>query len=403
MLKTTTAKLSPKRKQCNNDKPKQETTQIQEEPITQISATAIQLPEPIALNEHSLDCYEPASQQQLQECAEYLNKAQTLQYALETDLVACDAKWTLFVAAALSYRYDSVLKPFPPQFSAEQTGCKIDILMSVINDTPKLRVILQNLMEQNYTEINREVTDLLYWVLIEMREPALRLVEGEELYSLLTSIDEKALKFKPTHVFEVQALTGFHSEVAFRNRTLNLPLKLAFMGNKFDNYFNILQNGFTQYPENNKNYLELTTDLKKSLQHSPNCAAWGASQCGSIIACTAICEFALDAEMDSIIPDKQSKSCVNIQLRNLENIRVRYLIFYGKRFPRRHLPKRRFLSWIFHHKYSLSLISYMLFLLSIGFANSDSGESFKLYVCQKIDSILDFCRRAITRDPIQSA
>ncbi|XP_065369961.1 protein mono-ADP-ribosyltransferase Parp16 isoform X2 [Calliphora vicina] len=353
-------------------------------------------------NEQSLECYEPASQQQLEDCAAYLNKIQALQYALETDLLACDAKWTLFVSAALSYRYDLVLRPFPPQFADEQSGYNIDTLISVINDTPKLTVILQNLMEQNYTEFGREIIDLLYWVLIEKREPALRLVEGEELYSLLTSIDEKAMKIKPTHVFEVNALTGFHSQVAFRNRTSDLPLKMAFMGNKLDNYFSILQNGFIHYTEN-KNDLELTTDLQTSLQHSPNCAAWGASQCGSIIACTALCEFALDTNEDKIVGNKNDKTCVNIQLRNLQNIRVRYLIFYGKRFPRRLLPKRRFFSWIYHHKYSLSLLSYMLFLVSIGFANSGSGETFKLYFCTKIDYILDFCRRIIARERIQWA
>ncbi|KAM7343089.1 poly(ADP-ribose) polymerase 16 [Cochliomyia hominivorax] len=353
-----------------------------------------QIPVTANVNEQILEHYEQTSQQQL-------DKIQTLQYALGTDLLACDAKWTLFVAAALSYRYDFVLKPFPPQFSCEQYGYNIDSLIMVIHETPKLKVILQNLIEQNSNDLSSNVIDLLYWVLIELREPALRHVEGEELYTILTSIDDKCLKLKPTHAFEINALTGYHSNVAFRDRTSKFPLKLAFMGCKFDNIFSLLQNGFTQSSEV-KTALQLTTDLQTCLYHSPNCAAWGASQCGSIIACTAICEFALNTDTDQISENKRNKSCVDVIVNNPENIRIRYLLFYGQRFPRKSkYPKNRFWSWIINHKYSLSLFSYMIFLISIAVANSGNGETFRYYVSKKINLILDFWRRMITKESVQ--
>ena len=43
-------------------------------------------------------------------------KAVALRNMLENDLQAADVKWSLFVAACQSYRFDSCLKPFPPQF-----------------------------------------------------------------------------------------------------------------------------------------------------------------------------------------------------------------------------------------------------------------------------------------------
>lgn len=172
------------------------------------------------------------------------------------------------------------------------------------------------------------------------------------------------------------------------------------MGIKLDSLYSLLQNGYAQTWET-KNPITLTTDLKTSLYHSPNCAAWGASQCGSIIACTAICEFALDTDKDQIVENKNDKSCVDIQLHNLENIRIRYLLFYGRRFPRKLMPKRHLWSWIYKHKYSLSLLSYMFFLMSIGFVNSGSGENLKFYVSRKIDLLMDFWRRIIAREPIQ--
>jgi hypothetical protein len=43
-------------------------------------------------------------------------KVVTLRNILEGDGKGADVKWSLFVAACKSYRYDSCLKPFPPQF-----------------------------------------------------------------------------------------------------------------------------------------------------------------------------------------------------------------------------------------------------------------------------------------------
>jgi hypothetical protein len=39
-----------------------------------------------------------------------------LRKILERDPKGADLKWSLFVAACRSYRYDSCLKPFPPHF-----------------------------------------------------------------------------------------------------------------------------------------------------------------------------------------------------------------------------------------------------------------------------------------------
>lgn len=43
-------------------------------------------------------------------------KVQCLKHVLEKDLRAADLKWSLFVAACNTYRYDTCLKPFPPMY-----------------------------------------------------------------------------------------------------------------------------------------------------------------------------------------------------------------------------------------------------------------------------------------------
>lgn len=43
-------------------------------------------------------------------------KISLLRHLLEKDLKAADFKWSLFVAASNTYRYDTCLKPFPPMY-----------------------------------------------------------------------------------------------------------------------------------------------------------------------------------------------------------------------------------------------------------------------------------------------
>jgi len=43
-------------------------------------------------------------------------KITSLKHLLEKDSKAADLKWSLFVAASNTYRFDSCLKPFPPMY-----------------------------------------------------------------------------------------------------------------------------------------------------------------------------------------------------------------------------------------------------------------------------------------------
>lgn len=43
-----------------------------------------------------------------------------------------DLKWSLFCAACNSYRFDSVLKPFPPFFLSDSENKDIDRLVSIL-------------------------------------------------------------------------------------------------------------------------------------------------------------------------------------------------------------------------------------------------------------------------------
>lgn len=110
-----------------------------------------------------------------------VEKMKCLITVLADDLDACDFKWTLFVTAANSYKYDSLLKPFPSEYATNKV-LNINSLRETIAIIPRfshLLSILQNIVEHS-TQIEHGIDDkgvnLLYWCLILMKEPSLKSV-----------------------------------------------------------------------------------------------------------------------------------------------------------------------------------------------------------------------------------
>ncbi|XP_019895092.1 protein mono-ADP-ribosyltransferase Parp16 [Musca domestica] len=314
---------------------------------------------------------------QLNEPLDFLGKIQALRKILEKDMMACDAKWTLFVATAFSYRNTFKLKPFPPRFLNDTTGeHNIDALIMVINDTPKLNVVLHNIIGGQIDNMDPEVIELLYWLLIQQKEPGLRLVDLEEFNEGLKDVN---ILQKPTHIFEVIDSKGIS----------NSPTKLGFYGQTLDSYYSIIYNGFSEVP--NKEAIKLYADLGSYLSTTPYDAAWGASQCGSLISCIALCEFAGDYKVVAQGGDQVYKDVDPLK------IRMRYLLFYGSRYPVEDKTQPvGFKGWGLSRKYILSLTAYMILICSIAVVNSgDRGEYFKTLVVNKFEQLLKFCRKFI--------
>lgn len=118
-----------------------------------------------------------------------VDKAKSLVEILESDLDACDFKWTLFVSAANNYKYDSLLKPFPTAYVANKI-LYIDRLREMIACVPAFDVLLPKLRSfcdhtSMGNSINAEIIDLLYWCLISVREPVLKTVNRANVSIIL--------------------------------------------------------------------------------------------------------------------------------------------------------------------------------------------------------------------------
>uniref|UniRef100_A0A1I8Q1T8 PARP16 N-terminal domain-containing protein n=1 Tax=Stomoxys calcitrans TaxID=35570 RepID=A0A1I8Q1T8_STOCA len=327
--------------------------------------------------------------------SEFFNKTQELLQVLVNDLMACDAKWTLFVATAFSYQYEHKLIPFPPKFAHEETGHDIDALVMVINDTPKLTVILDHIVEENFQELNKEVIELLYWVLITQNNPSLRLLDGQEVEAMLQSMGMKDLPLKPTFIFEIMAAQEFHSQQAFGKVNSVLPLRKGFYGHKLDTFYSIIHNGFTIAHCKGQETLMLSTDFLTTLHKSPCGTAWGYSLCGSLISCTALCEFAYDSAEDNTTPNSRDKAFDDFEIKDPKRVRMRYLLIYGSRLlqEKNHSKDAGKTEWYVRHKYTLAMTTYLLVLASIAVVNSGVSPPITSFIVQKLHGAYECLRK----------
>lgn len=113
------------------------------------------------------------------ESMEIWDKARELIKVLDKDLDASDFKWTLFVAAANSYKYDSLLRPFPSAYATKKV-LNISDLRETIASIPRfsqLLPILRNVADrpsQIENDISDKAIELLYWCLMGLKEPTLK-------------------------------------------------------------------------------------------------------------------------------------------------------------------------------------------------------------------------------------
>lgn len=109
------------------------------------------------------------------------NQIFNLRLALEKDIAACDIKWSLFTAAAQSYRYHSRLNPYPPKYATkEKSEYDIDQIRLTISNVPPLHQLLRQIKNEE-TQLNKDVVDLVHWVLCSNSFPLLRCVAKDEV------------------------------------------------------------------------------------------------------------------------------------------------------------------------------------------------------------------------------
>ncbi|CAK1539978.1 unnamed protein product [Leptosia nina] len=343
-------------------------------------------------------------------------KAVHLRLVLEKDFKAADIKWSLFVAAAFSFRYESCLRPFPPAFM--KNGVKdMDELLSVITDVPALDLVLQQLDNLDNLEHISDIVDLLFYVLVRLKEPSLKTVLPESHEAILINAHSTKPAPKPQFIFQVVYSSKSNSEIKWKELSKNHKVFYAYHGNRLEHFYTILNFGIQQHLNKTTllgNGVYLSPELSISMPHSHGGFGWGASCIGGHLSCVALCEV-IDApdginyqrpvsnegdghyKEDSEGPSEQTfdPKTAHYVVTNCDLVRVRYLLVYAKqpasmRFPTSN-PNRNaggLRDWVTRHKLFSILLGYGLLLATIGFASNQPVNYYYKMILKKLDVAL---------------
>ncbi|XP_017044384.1 protein mono-ADP-ribosyltransferase Parp16 [Drosophila ficusphila] len=273
-------------------------------------------------------------------------KALNLVYRrLQEDFLGCEALWTIFVAAAWSYRYRTRLRPFLSHWST------IDVLCNTLGEAPRLEVLQQQLRHCDYQACSSNVVRLLTDILVDQADrvslSSLRPCEFGELYSHLGMQPPRC---PPTQIFEVRMGRGNQKVEAYaRLRQDNKEsVRLGFFGCKLEKLYALLNHNCLT----DGKCLKLTSDVNEALAKSKPQAGLGGSKCGSILRCVAIVEFVFQENETS--PDKK-----HVIIKDAATMQISYLLIYGqscdehaaeKQMQLVAQPGRKLLNWLENHQ-----------------------------------------------------
>jgi len=305
---------------------------------------------------------------------------------LHRDIIACDVQLSLFVGAAISYRHDSSLSPFPP-FYLDSAGNKdAKGIQEAIHAFPTL-VDLKNQLEKRKCKLTPKQLNLLRWI-FEGSQSLLKLrtLKQSSYSDTLKSIgiQLKQNHPKPNFILEVSKKdTESWQERCEKEETFH-----GFHGSRLDNWFSILNHGLQQHRSKTSKFGEgiyLSSDLVLSLNYSTSGVGWSKSLLGSTLSCLSInqvinhqnVKIHSDCPKRGIVEDSEGGSIPehHILVRDNQLVHARYLMVYcGKGTKsaddQRQVQGNRLVSFVSSNKVLVVLLCYGLLLLIVGLSNS---------------------------------
>ncbi|KAG5306737.1 PREDICTED: mono [ADP-ribose] polymerase PARP16 isoform X1 [Acromyrmex echinatior] len=324
-------------------------------------------------------------------------KITTLKQLLEKDPRAADLKWSLFVAASNTYRYDSCLKPFPPMYIKNE--CKdIEALRRVIESVPPLLVICKELGETDVYQNYGEIIELLYWVLLRLRDPYIKSVQKEYYNSILRKVPLEVPVAAPNLIFQMASAKQSTSEEKWKSNAKGHSTFYAYHGSRLENFHSIVHYGLQQNMCKRSQFgkgIYFSSELGVSLPYSPVGYGWGGSLLGSEISCIALCELinhpdikrgdsrdnAQNTLSDSVsgrIPEKY------FVVTNSDLVRIRYLLVYTQDLHTTSTTDSTgLLAWFKQHKLLTFVLGYVVLLASVGLTQNKQVEKYYRLFIQK--------------------
>lgn len=287
-----------------------------------------------------------------------------VQERLQSDLLACDVRFSLFVAAATSYMYESLLRPFPKEFLDSNQRPDINAIFDTIADVDRLETILAQLINGNYRRYHVKVMNLLHAVLVRHGErvalSTLRPCEFEDLY---THLQIGTPRMAPTQIFEVTPSLKCAHTKEYTSLREQCPVRIGFYGAKLEKLYAMLTVGCLPMDKP----LVLARNVDEALQLSPQSPGWGGSRCGALLRCVAVVEYVVVPAHVSVDDDNGL-----VTIREASCMQISYLMFFGQNFAKVESPLMRqpklvvnwndTVKWMEDNKYALSLGVYLMVL-----------------------------------------
>ncbi|XP_076644296.1 protein mono-ADP-ribosyltransferase PARP16-like isoform X2 [Halictus rubicundus] len=329
---------------------------------------------------------------------EIINKVSSLKFLLENDLKGADLKWSLFVAACNTYRYDTCLKPFPPMYIKNE--CKdIDALRKVIELVPPLTVILKALQEPEVYQKFGTNIELLYWVLIRLGDHYIKSINKDCYEAILRKVPSEISVAAPNLIFQVVKARQSTSEEKWKSIAQDCRTFYAYHGSRLENFHSIIHYGLQQSMCKKSVFgkgIYLSSELGVSLPYSPVGYGWGGSVLGSEMSCIALCELVNHVDVKSRDTENNAETMARDSLggsvpnkyylvTNSELVRVRYLLVYSQEVQTtRSINNRGLLAWFKHHKFLTFVLGYVVLLTSVGLTHNKQIEKYYKLFAQKV-------------------
>ncbi|KAG1681213.1 Mono [ADP-ribose] polymerase PARP16 [Nymphon striatum] len=310
---------------------------------------------------------------------------------IKSDILSADLKFSLFNAALNSYRYNSVLDPFPSVFiesEAKEDGIiELVIMRKIASKAPSLETLKKYQTSANWKS-NPELCSLLKWLYLSSNFPKLRRLNNSDVsltiirfLKIQKLVKQEGDSKAPSHVFEI--IYNSENEDLFQSRRAGQKILYGYHGSRIENFHSILHCGLKSHLNKTSVYgtgTYLSSELSVSLVFSPTGTTWNNSIFGSKLSCIAVCEIIDDPQVKCHEKSKGERTTTRAAdsesgsipekyylVPNNDLLRVKYLLVYATQpKPREKVQK----NWFRENGFFVVIIAYVVLLLMASVSSS---------------------------------
>lgn len=296
---------------------------------------------------------------------------------LRQDVLAAESQVALFSGAALSYRFDTVLRPFPPSMYLDMEK-NIDRLRGCIEKIPNLRKFLEDDCDE---EVDSDVVELVHWCLCTLPFS----LRSRDINEFVDWNDVPGIDYVFEFLPSEQTLRRFEES----KPSPDSKVVRAYHGTRLENVFSILNCGLLAHMNKVGIFgsgTYLTTDLNVAVHFTNRIAVWQHCSMGSHLSCVAVCDVIADHPDTKWTENTSTKKSTEVPenyilVKNNSVLKLKYLLLHATKHssPKRTVNQvrpedigltRSLFQYLIGNKALLVLLIYILILLCINVPSS---------------------------------